>query len=98
DFNSFYYHDFQRRFVAPGHFVAPTGPEPGATYLQAGISDPDRQYFVFGVNPLVIVADLDKVGDRPLPSCWDDLLDPAWERDITLRGNTDFFCHAVLLP
>lgn len=98
DFNSFYYHDFYKRFVAPGHFVAPAGPEPTAAYRQAGIPDPAHQYFVFGVNPLVIVADLDKVGDRPLPSCWDDLQDPLWERDITLRGNQDFFCHAVLLP
>jgi ABC-type Fe3+ transport system substrate-binding protein len=51
-----------------------------------------------GVNPLVIVADLDRLGGRPLPESWDDLLDPKWANEITLRGSADFFCHAVLLP
>lgn len=50
------------------------------------------------VNPLIIVADLTRVGNRPLPRCWTDLLDPIWNNSITLRGDRQFFCHAVLLP
>ncbi len=98
DFNVFYYHSFYKRFVEPGHFVSYGDVRPTAAFAAAGIPDPQNQYFVFGVNPLVIVADLEKVGDRPLPTRWADLLDPVWERSVTLRGNQDFFCHAVLLP
>ncbi len=98
DFNAFYSHRFYQRFVETGDFVSYGDIASTAAFAAAGIPDPQRQYFVFGVNPLVIVADLDKVGERSLPTCWDDILDPTWERSITLRGNEDFFCHAVLLP
>lgn len=98
DFNAFYYHSFYKRFVEPGHLVGYGQVNHSAAFTAAGLSDPKGEYFLFGVNPLVLVADLDKVGDRPLPKRWTDILDPIWNRDITLRGNADFFCHAVLLP
>jgi len=98
DFNAFYYHDFQKRFVDTGDFAAPVELETTGSFQAAGIIDPLRQYFVFGINPLVIVADLDRLEGRPLPECWRDLQDPVWKRSICLRGNADFFCHAVLLP
>jgi ABC-type Fe3+ transport system substrate-binding protein len=98
DFNVFYYHRFHRKFVAPGHFVGYGEVRPTAAFAAAGLIDPLGEYFVFGVNPLVIVADLDRLGGRSLPGSWDDLLDPVWSNEITLRGSADFFCHAVLLP
>ena len=98
DFNSFYHQRFYQRFVEPGHFVDVAETLPTGSYLQAGILDPEHHFSILGVNPLVMVADLDKVGDRPLPVCWDDLLAECWEGEVTLRGNQDFFCHAVLLP
>jgi ABC-type Fe3+ transport system substrate-binding protein len=39
-----------------------------------------------GVNPLVVVANLDEVGGRPLPARWEDVLDPRWENSLMLRG------------
>ncbi|BCR06537.1 hypothetical protein DESUT3_36060 [Desulfuromonas versatilis] len=98
DFNVFYYHGFYKRFVEPGHYVSYGSLRPTPAFAAAGIPDPLEQYFVFGVNPLVIVADLETLGDRPLPQRWDDLQDPIWKGSVTLRGNQDFFCHAVLLP
>lgn len=98
DFNAFFYHNFYQRFIAPGHFIDVMERAPNRLFSDAGIADPERQYTLLCVNPLVIVADLEKVGDRPLPRRWADLLDPVWQRDITLRGNENFFCHAVLLP
>ena len=53
---------------------------------------------MIGINPLVIVANLDEMGDRELPGCWKDLLDPKWKQSVILRGGSGFFCHAVLLP
>jgi len=98
DFNSFYFHRFYQRFVATGDLVGYGQVAPSPSFAEAGLINPRDEYFVFGINPLVIVADLDKVGDRPLPNCWADILEPIWTRDITLRGTADFFCHAVLLP
>lgn len=98
DFNSFFHHRFYKRFVEPGHFVDVMDYPPNATFFKAGIADPQRQYTILCVNPLVIVADLEKTGHRPLPRRWADLLDPIWRRSITMRGNEHFFCHAVLMP
>ncbi|APG26543.1 hypothetical protein A7E78_00890 [Syntrophotalea acetylenivorans] len=98
DFNSFYHQSFYKRFVEAGNFIDVAETLPTTSYEKAGILDPEHQYSILGVNPLVMVADLDKTGDRPLPACWDDLLAEHWEGEVTLRGNKDFFCHAVLLP
>ena len=98
DFNTFFYHNFYDRFIAPGHFVDVMESAPNRLFCDAGIADPEHQYTIICVNPLIIVADLEAVGERPLPRRWADLLDPMWRRSITLRGNDNFFCHAVLLP
>ncbi len=98
DFNAFYGHDFYNKFVATGELCGYGQPDPGAAFAQAGILDPRGEYSVLGINPLVMVANLDQIGGRPLPSSWADLLDPMWKHSLTLRGNDDFFCHAVLLP
>lgn len=98
DFNTFYGHSFQKRFVDNGLFTGYGQITPSASYIQAGIPDPKGQYTVLGVNPLVMVINKDQLGDRPMPTCWEDLLHPRWKGSITLRGSSEFFCHAVLLP
>ena len=99
DFNDFFHRRFYERFVRPKtHFANAADYAPNALFTDAGVPDPLGQYIILCVNPLVVVADLEKAGDRPLPRRWEDLLDSMWNRSITLRGNEDFFCHAVLLP
>jgi ABC-type Fe3+ transport system substrate-binding protein len=98
DFNSFYGRRFYERFVATGQVTGYGSFSPGPAFRDAGILDPLGEYTVLGVNPLVMVANLDEVGDRPLPTCWEDVLDPMWKKGLTLRGGDNFFCHAVLLP
>ena len=98
DFNSFYGHNFYNKFVADGSLCGYGSPDAGAAFTKAGILDPNNDYSVLGINPLVMVANLDEVGDRPLPTSWQDLLDPMWQSSVTLRGSDQFFCHAVLLP
>ncbi|WP_029913952.1 ABC transporter substrate-binding protein [Pelobacter seleniigenes] len=98
DFNAFYGQRFYQRFVADGTLVGYGTPDPGAAFQQAAILDPLGEYAVLGVNPLVMVANLDEIGDRPLPSAWQDLIEPCWNESLTLRGSNDFYCHAVLLP
>jgi len=98
DFNSFYGKRFYEKFVVTGDFCGYGEFAPNESYREAGIIEPKGEYSVLGVNPLVIVATLDEVGDRPLPTSWGDILSPVWRRSVTLRGGNGFFCHAVLLP
>ncbi len=98
DFNAFYGRRFNERFVATGHFTGYGRFDPGRNFIEAGIVDPRGEYAVLGVNPLVVVANLDEVRGRPLPVRWEDVLDPQWKKSLMLRGGKDFFCHAVLLP
>jgi ABC-type Fe3+ transport system substrate-binding protein len=98
DFNAFYGKDFYHRFVENGDLTGYGEFDPDAAYAAAGILDPEGEYAVIGINPLVIVANLDELDGRPLPTCWADILDPMWQASVTLRGNEQFFCHAVLLP
>ena len=98
DFNTFYGRSFQKRFVDNGQFTGYGQISASASYHKAGIPDPEGQYTVLGVNPLVIVVNKEQLGDRPMPTCWEDLLHPHWKESITLRGSSEFFCHAVLLP
>lgn len=98
DFNIFYGHRFYNRFVVPGAFGGYGRFDPGANYADARILHPENDYTLLCVNPLVIVANLDRLDGRTLPKTWADILDPAWENDLTIRGGDNFFCHAVLLP
>ncbi|WP_022665918.1 ABC transporter substrate-binding protein [Desulfospira joergensenii] len=98
DFNIFYGHRFNRQFVAPGHFTGYGCFQPGTRFVEAGIPDPKGEYSILCVNPLVMVVNLDQLGDRPLPRTWADCLDPIWKNSLTIRGGDQFFCHAVLLP
>jgi len=98
DFNAFYGHGFYNRFVATGDVTGYNTINTGKTFTAAGVVDPEGNYTVLGINPLVIVANTEQLNGRPLPTCWADLIDPMWKDSITLRGSSDFFCHAVLLP
>jgi ABC-type Fe3+ transport system substrate-binding protein len=98
DFNAFFYRRFRERFIDRGYFTDVFPSRLNAAFDDTGILDPLGQFTMLTVNPLIIVADLERTGDRPLPKRWSDLLDPMWKRSITLRGDQQFFCHAVLLP
>ncbi|WP_028579002.1 ABC transporter substrate-binding protein [Desulfogranum japonicum] len=98
DFNSFFGNRFYKRFVETGLFTGYGSVDPTEAYTNAGIIDPLGHYHVMGINPLVMVANLDQIGERQLPQTWQDLLSSQWKRSVTLRGGNGFFCHAVLLP
>ncbi|ABA89344.1 protein of unknown function, DUF1858-containing [Syntrophotalea carbinolica DSM 2380] len=98
DFNAFFYRRFRKRFIDEGYFTDVFPSSLNTAFDDTDILDPLGQFTMLTVNPLIIVADLERVGDRPLPTRWSDLLDPMWRRSITLRGDSQFFCHAVLLP
>jgi len=98
DFNVFLGRRFYDRFVAPGHFAGYGALPAGPNFSDAQILDPKNEYTILCVNPLVVVANLDQLGNRNLPCTWDDMLAPEWEKSLIIRGGDGFYCHAVLLP
>lgn len=97
-FNGFFHRGFVERFVKPGHFRA-AAEFAGDRHLAAlGVLDPEGHYTMLAMNLLVLVVDHGRLGDRPEPRRWADLLDPAFAKSVAIRGNRDgSFCETLLL-
>jgi hypothetical protein len=97
-FNSFFHPHFVERFINTGAFTS-VNSFSGDQHLAAmGITDPEGHYTMLAMNLLVIVVDHTRLGERPVPHCWSDLLDPEYEKCIAIRGNRDgSFCETLLL-
>jgi len=96
DVNAFFHKRFMDRFSSQFVTFMPYLPHP---YLaDAGFCDPDGHFSMLTANLLIMAVDKSKLGNRPVPSSWADLLHPDFANDIILRGEDDFFCNAVLLP
>lgn len=48
-------------------------------YADLEIQDPEGVFTVFSILPMVMIADLRRLGDLPLPESWGDLLDPKYK-------------------
>lgn len=97
-FNSFFHPHFVEHFINTGRFTS-INSFAGDRHLEAmGITDPDGHYTLLAMNLLVIVVDHTRLGDRPIPHCWTDLLNPEYVKSIAIRGNRDgSFCETLLL-
>jgi ABC-type Fe3+ transport system substrate-binding protein len=98
DVNHFFHRPFVEKFIETGEFECVIPREPNDYLKDCGFFDPAENYTMYTANMLVMAVDKARLGDRPMPRVWDDLLDPAFENDIVMRGNDDFFCNAILLP
>src|ERR1039457_3957870 len=97
-FNSFFHPHFVQRFITTGLFAS-VNHFAGDRHLEAmGITDPDGHYSMLAMNLLVLVVDHTRLGDRPVPTCWADLLNPVFSKSIAIRGNRDgTFCETLLV-
>lgn len=77
-------HAFTQRW--PGLFARHPEAPMRAEFLRAGLADPQGICHVFGCACWVILADLDKLGSRPLPQSWADILHPRFRGDIVANG------------
>ncbi|WP_298433365.1 ABC transporter substrate-binding protein [Geobacter sp.] len=97
-FNGFFHRGFVERFIKPGDFEAVID-FAGDRHLAAlGVLDPERHYTMLCMNLLVLVVDKGRLGGRPVPRRWRDLLAPELEKSVAIRGNRDgSFCETLLL-
>ncbi len=94
-FDNLFKKAFRDRLVATGHFqAAPAQPVPEAF---RELVDPLGAYTVYGLFPYVMMIDRLKLGNRPMPRRWEDLLDPLYEGDVTIGGSGDEVNELLLL-
>jgi ABC-type Fe3+ transport system substrate-binding protein len=98
DVNHFFHRPFVEKFIETGAFECVLPYEPHPYLKECGFYDPAGNYTMYTANMLVMVVDKTRLGDRPMPRVWDDLLDPVFANDIIMRGEGDFFCNAIMLP
>ena len=61
------------------------------------LKDPDNQYSMIGVVPAVFLVNTDELGDRKIPTSWEDILSEEYENKVSLPiGDFDLF-NAILL-
>lgn len=97
-FNSFFHPHFVEHFIKTGLFASVNN-FAGDRHLAAmGVTDPDGHYTMLAMNLLVLVVDHTRLGNRPVPTSWADLLKPEYAKSIAIRGNHDgTFCETLLL-
>lgn len=97
-FNSFFHPHFVELFIKTGQFASVTGYSGDRRLTAMGITDPDGHYSMLAMNLLVLVVDHTRLGNRPVPEKWADLLKPEYAKSIAIRGNHDgTFCETLLL-
>lgn len=95
--NAFFEENFKRKFVDKGYFkeVLPLKIEP--QIKQLGYLDPKHRYSMLFMNELVMVIYRPNLGKKKEPQSWCDILDPAFESSIVIRGQKQVYCESVLL-
>ena len=53
---------------------------------KCGLADPSGTFATFAVVPFVFLVDESRLGYRPAPRTWADLLEPIWSEDIVFGG------------
>ncbi|NVN92504.1 MAG: ABC transporter substrate-binding protein [Desulfuromonadales bacterium] len=97
-FNSFYHPHFVERFIKTGGFTGVSLFAGDRHLSPLGMIDPDSHYTMLAMNLLVLVVDHTRLGNRPVPRQWSDLLKPEYEKSIAIRGNRiGTFCETLLL-
>lgn len=88
-FGDFNRPEFASRWLDTGAFASMPADHIRPEFHEAGLVDPRGIHLVYGVSPEVILVDLDRLGDRPVPKSWSDILDPQFRGDIVTSGGPD---------
>ncbi len=65
-------------------------------FREAGLVDPQGFHRVYGANVEIILVDLNRLGDRPAPHTWTDVLHPRFRRDVIVSGGPDGIHESIL--
>lgn len=91
-YNTFFQRRFREKFVLSGVFADPLQYEP--VLLQNGVRDPAGHYTLLAMNTLVIAVN--EAAAPFVPESWGDVLDARMEKQVSIRGDNEMFCDAML--
>ncbi|WP_417348820.1 ABC transporter substrate-binding protein [Ferrimonas sp.] len=86
------------RFRREGVFTDLTGMDSyNSDFAELGIKDPLGHYSILAVVPALFLVNGDELGDREPPRSWKDLLDPRFEKSVSLPVSDFDLFNAILL-
>lgn len=83
NFGDYFYSRFLTRFTGKGYWERLNLPM-HPVFEKSGLRDPNGEFHLFSVMPTVMLVDKKRLGDRPMPRRWSDLLDPLFAGDVAL--------------
>ncbi len=96
-FGDFFRKEFVDRFVKRRYFRTAWTGKINEQFENAGFRDPDGWYTIYSVFPYVMLVDKRKLGNRPVPRCWSDLLHPRFQDGVIINGSEGLVADAPLL-
>jgi ABC-type Fe3+ transport system substrate-binding protein len=96
-FGDFWRREFVTRHVRAGIFSAVPASPLSPLHERAGLLDPRGCYTLYGVTPYLFLADARRLGDKPLPRAWEDVLHPRYKGELIMCGDGDDMADAVIL-
>ena len=88
--------EFTRRWFDTGVFGKLAAGAIRPEFHDAGLVDPKGQFHVYGAVPEVVLVDLKRLGDRPVPRTWADVLHPRFKHDVIISGEPGDIHESIL--
>lgn len=97
-FDMFFDEDMIGKFKRQGIFEDTTKLEKfNSSFDKIALKDPKKHYALIGVVPAVFLINKKELGDIPLPKTWEDIMNPVFEKRVSLPvGDFDLF-NGILL-
>jgi len=96
-FETFFDKDGFGRFREQGVFQDPFHTKMNSAFDGIDLGDPRGCYGMIGVVPAVIMVNLNELKELPMPTSWEDILEPRFEQRVSLPvGDFDLF-NALLV-
>jgi len=96
-FGDFWRKSFVEHHVDAGVFEAALPGKLSPIHEKAGLKDPRGAYTVYGATPYIFMVDTRRLGDKPLPRRWEDILHPRYKGEVVMCGDGDDMADAVVL-
>lgn len=85
-FGDYFRKDFVNNFINKGYFKQLQKKKINKDFTDINIQDPDGNYNIYSIFPLVMMIDNHELGNLPMPRRWEDLLKPIYKNKIVITG------------
>lgn len=96
-FKEFFKSDFVNKFMNKGYFKSIPQKSINNDIPADIFQDPDNEYTIYSVMPLVLLIDKTKLGNLPTPQKWKDILNPIYKNNIITAFKPEDIAEEILL-